>query len=158
MGADAPLGARRALALALGLALCPPLAGVARGQGGSTSVVAVPTAVALPTPGIVQFQAGRVQYQGTVQLQIRVPSNRIWTLFVRSTDPDLGGYGKPIGDLLWRRSGLSPWTGVTANEVVVATGTGDATVLVEVAVAIAEANDPPGNYDGSLLFRVQRED
>lgn len=152
---DRSAAATRVLVLALVASASPPGAIGALAQP-EPAILAIPTQVGLPVPGVADYEMGHVQYQGTVELSIVIPGNQSWIVFVRSDDPDLGGYGKPVGDLLVRRNGVPTWMSASNVEQVLATGNGSQFVQVDVAIALAWSADPPDVYGGTLVFRVRK--
>lgn len=149
---DAP-GLRIALAGLFAGGLLAGIAGPAPAQ--PIDMIASPGAAGLPPPVTADFEVGRVEYAGTVELVVRPKnSNKTWYLYVRTDDADLGGYGKPVDDLLWRVDGAGPWRSVDAVEQLVATGKDDDSVLLDVAMALDWSLDVPDTYAGDLVFRV----
>ncbi|HUP18884.1 MAG TPA: hypothetical protein VM778_02900 [Gemmatimonadota bacterium] len=144
--------AARAIA-ALLLTVAALLAGAADAAAQSRSIFANPTQVSLPIPGAADFDFGYVQYQGTVQLSIDVPGTSNWAIHVHIDDPDLG-FGKPVGDLLYQMAGGAGWSSATPGEQLLTSGSGDATIQVEIAMAVDWATDSPNDYAGTLVFRV----
>ncbi|MBW3660720.1 MAG: hypothetical protein KY397_03700 [Gemmatimonadetes bacterium] len=103
----------------------------------------------------MDFEFGRVEYVGTIELVVDAKNPILtWYTYVHTDDVDLGGYGKPVSDLLWRVQGTSTWTSVEGSERLVASGAGDASVFLELAVALRWADDVPGTYAGDLVFRT----
>lgn len=119
------------------------------------NVTAVPTAITLPDPGAMDFEFGQVESLGTIEIIVDTKrADAQWYLFVHSQNVDLGGYGKPTSDLLWRVDG--DWLPVSASETLVASGTGVQSVFVELAMALSWTDDVPGTYAGDLEFRIHK--
>lgn len=126
-------------------------------QGGNFGVTVTPTAAAFPTPTSMDFDGG---YVDAAPLDVDVtsrPRQRTWDLYIRSTDPDMGGYGKPVSDILWRLDGMSTWVALDAIDQVVVSGQGDQTVRVHFRVRLDWASDVPGDYFTGLTFTAVRQ-
>lgn len=131
------------------------LVGAADAQ--KVDVVAIPTALTLPVPSAMDFEFGLVESLDRVEIVVDTAKPLDdWFVFVHSDDPSLGGYGKPISDLLWRVQGASSWNPIGASEAMVANGQGDTSIFVEVAIALSLSEDPPGLYAGDLVFRIDK--
>lgn len=118
-------------------------------------VTAVPTTITFPDPGAMDFEFGQVESLGSLEIIVDAKrANAQWYLFVHSENVDLGEYGKPTSDLLWRVDG--DWLPVSASEMLVASGTGDQSVFVELAMALSWTDDVPGTYAGELEFRIHQ--
>lgn len=119
-------------------------------------VDAVPALARFATPTAGDFSAGGVDYVAVdLVVSTHKPKDR-WTLYVHSDDLDLGGYGKPLGDLMWRVSGASAWIPVGTSEQVVGSGQGGDTVAVELRTALDWAADAPDDYGAILVFRIDK--
>lgn len=143
------------LALAL-TALFALLPRAAAAQGGNITVTLTPAAVAFPAPGIADFDVGWIDHPGlTVSITSR-PSHAAWELRIRATDPGMGGYGKPLTDLLWRADGSSVWLPISQAESVVVQATGDTDVTIYFRLLLDWESDLPGSYATGLTFSALR--
>lgn len=117
-------------------------------------LLATPGSAMLPEPNMVDFEDGLVEYAGAIELVVAPRNtNKTWFLFVRTDDLDLGGYGKPIDDLVWRiRDGS--WNAVDSSYEFVESGTGNGSVFVEIALFLRWDRDLPDIYGGDLVFHV----
>lgn len=127
----------------------------ARAQG-NVSTTITPTAVVFPAPGLAEFTAGYVDAAPvTVHLRSR-PTRFPWELQIRSDLADLGGYGKPVSDILWRPDHSTTWQPLSTADQVVATGAGDTLLLLHFRMRLDWAYDEPGDYGLSLTFSALR--
>lgn len=123
------------------------------GQGpGRLDVSVSPSRVAFPTPGVDDFERGGVRVEGvTVDVQAR--GFVFWVLTIRSEDPDLGGYGKPLSDLQWRQPG-DAWQPMATSEEVVAFGFTSQQVDLDFRTLLAWENDSPDSYGAGITLQV----
>jgi hypothetical protein len=123
------------------------------GQGpGRLDVDVSPSRVAFPTPGVDDFERGGVRVEGvTVDVQTR--GFAFWILTIRSEDPDLGGYGKPISDLQWRQPG-DAWQPMATSEDVVAFGFTSRQVDLDFRTLLAWEEDSPESYGAGITLQV----
>lgn len=123
------------------------------GQGpGRIEVSVSPSRVAFPTPGVADFESGGVRVDGvTVDVQTR--GFVFWVLTIRSEDPDLGGYGKPISDLQWRQPG-DAWQPMATSEEVVAFGFTSRQVALDFRTLLAWDEDSPDSYGAGITLQV----
>lgn len=123
------------------------------GQGpGRLDVDVSPARVSFPTPDVDDFERGGVRVEGvTVDVQTR--GFAFWVLTIRSEDPDLGGYGKPISDLQWRQSG-DAWQPMATREEVVAFGFTSRQVDLDFRTLLAWEEDPPDSYGAGITLQV----
>lgn len=125
-------------------------------QRGNIQVTLTPTEVAFPTPGMADFDTGWVEHPGlTVSVRSR-PAHVAWEIRLHATDPALGGYGKPLGDMLWRVDGAGPWQPLSTQETPILQGTGDAEVSVQFRMRLDWDADLPGDYGTGLTFTAIR--
>ncbi len=110
-----------------------------------------PAAIAFSTPGVAEFDAGRVD-SPPITITIE-PVNRVrpWQLYLESASPDFGGYGKPLETLLVRTEATG-WAPVSQVSQPIATGTGPQTVVLFFRVLLDWALDEPGSYGAALAF------
>lgn len=143
---------RRRCALVGGLCVALLLPACVRAQGLLAATVA-PGRVAFPDPGVREFDGGSVRLEG-VEVDVRVSGSRPWVLTVRSENPDLGGYGKPLSDLQWRLPG-GDWRPVSTGREVVEVGAGSRRVRLDLRALLSWDRDRPGSYDAGLTFEVR---
>lgn len=125
------------------------------GGGGGLKLSLNQTAIAFPMPGITDFDAGWVDATGiTAQVDDRGGPDT-WELRLRADMPDMGGYGKPVGDILFRPEGSSTWTALSTTDQVIAQGSGNGNVTVYFRLRLDYATDLPDNYTADLTFYVQ---
>jgi len=123
--------------------------------GPPITVTPTPGNVVFPTPGVPEFDAGYVDQSGvTVTVQPR-PNKGPWELLIRSDMPDMGGYGKPVGDILWRLSGSSTWTPLTTTDQIVTQGQDTQDVVIYFRLLLNWANDEPNTYTANIVFTAQ---
>lgn len=116
----------------------------------STSVMA------LPTPGVLDFDAGWVEYPGMIVFVDSRPPRESWELRIRAGGPDMGGYGKPLDDILWRTDASMTWAPLTTADQVVLQGQGDREVTVYFRVLLGWDVDVPGTYAVDVTFTATR--
>lgn len=113
------------------------------------------TLIGFPTPGITDFDTGWVDHPGLVVSIKSRPKKESWELRIRADSPDLGGYGKPAEDVLWRVDG-SPWRPLRASGDAVLQGQGDGDVTVYFRLRLDWAADLPGDYAVDVIFSASR--
>lgn len=127
-------------------------AGIA-GQGpGSLAVSVSPSRVSFPTPGVEDFERGGVRVEG-VTVDVETRGFAFWILTIRSDDPDLGGYGKPIGDLQWRQPG-DAWQPMATSEEVVAFGFTSRQIDLDFRTLLRWEEDSPDSYGAGIDLQV----
>lgn len=134
-----------------------------RGQGqsepqgqGNVRTLITPAALVFPTPGVAEFSAGYVDSEPVrVDIQSR-PVRFPWELLMRAEEPDMGGYGKPISDILWRPDGAMTWEPLSTLDRLVAAGVGDDVLLLHFRMRLDWAYDEPGDYAVALTFTAIR--
>jgi hypothetical protein len=147
-------------------------AGLLRAAGLVAAIAALPTAVvgqgnleitlstsniAFPTPGFAHFDAGWIDHPGmTVSVRSR-PPHATWALWVRADDLTLGGYGKPVSDIVWRREGGTIWTPLSGTDALVMEGAGDQSVTLYFRTALRWDTDLPDTYSAGLTFTAVRQ-
>lgn len=147
--------ALHALVVALVLLVVTASAGAAQGPpGGGLSLAVNPTDVIFSEPGITEFMDGWA-YFSTVTITVDGPPPAGWNLFLRSDDPDLGGYGKPVDDLLWRLDGTGTWNALSTDDQMVVSGTGPTDVDIHLRVRLAWSLDEPAQYGAGMTFTLQ---
>lgn len=123
---------------------------------GNVRTTITPVAVAFPTPGVGDFSAGYID-GGPVEVDIQSrPSRVTWELQLRADAPDMGGYGKPVADILWRPEGSTSWQPLSTLDQVVASGSGDQLVRVHFRLRLDWAFDEPGSYSVPVTFTALR--
>lgn len=114
-------------------------------------VTLLPPGVVFPTPSEPEFDAGWVDHPGMViTVEPRNPNRPDWQLFIRATAPDMGGYGKPVSDILYRPEGSSAWTPLSTSPQILAEGFQAGTVTVYFRLRLDWLLDAPGSYDVPL--------
>lgn len=126
------------------------------GPGGPPAQLTVsPTDVMFPAPTDIEYDAGWVDYGGvSITLEPRGNRNN-WQLFVQASAADMGGYGKPVGDVLVRAEGSSSWTPLTTTAQMVAEGSGTATITVYYRLLLDWSLDEPGAYSVPIEYSAQ---
>ncbi len=125
------------------------------GGGGALRLSLSQEAIAFPMPGIAEFDAGWVDATGiTAEVTDRGRPDT-WELRVRADVADMGGYGKPVGDILFRPEGSNTWTPLSTTDQVIAQGSGDGSVTIYFRLRLDYAADLPDNYTADLTFYIQ---
>lgn len=146
----------RAVGLAAAVALTMaafPLAAASQGNLTATLSNAV---IAFPTPGVGEFDTGWIDHPGLVISITSRPQRLVWELRIRADAPNMGGYGKPVADLLWRHAGSGTWTPLSGTDAAVIQGTGDQDVTLYFRTLLDWALDAPDFYAAGLTFTVLR--
>ncbi len=130
--------------------------GCASGSGRYTLRVQ-PQLVAFPIPTLADFETGWIA-SAPVSIRVRPRGNANfgWALCIRSDDPDMGGYGKPITDLEWRPAGQSAWQTMTGTNQLMFTGYKGEDVDVELRVRLDFNRDVPDTYSAVVVFETAR--
>lgn len=132
----------------------------AQGQSGSArSRVRVDLsqrALAFGTARYIDFDAGYIDAPSMV-VSIRPRRNQSgpWELRIQSEAPDMGGYGKPAGDILWRRAGSTTWHSLATTPQVVLQGTGFEEVTLFFRLRLDYARDLPDSYSADMAVFAQ---
>jgi hypothetical protein len=127
--------------------------GTPRGKFGLSLGTAV---IGFPAPGISDLDTGWVDHPGIVVSVQSRPPRTAWELRLRAAGPDMGGYGKPAGDILWRTDGSSAWAPLTQTDQMVLQGQGDQDVTVYFRLRVGWETDPPGTYSVGIVFSGTR--
>ena len=114
------------------------------------------TAIAFADPSVLDFDVGYTDHSGTLVSIRSRPAGTAWELRIRGDAATLGGYGKPLGDLLWRTSTSTTWTPLAGTDQTVVQGQGDADITVFFRMRLAWAADAPGSYGAAISFSVVR--
>ncbi len=143
------------LAAALGAATlavgATPVALSAQG-GPPASVTLAPADVVFPSPTDVDFDGGWVDHGGiSVTVEPKNKRRQNWQLFVQTSAADMGGYGKPVQDILVRAEGGS-WTPLGTTGALVAEGTGLTTVTLFFRLLLDWTRDEPGVYSVPIEY------
>lgn len=141
---------RLAITVLAAAALAPSPAAA---QGPGAAITLAPADVVFPSPNDVDFDAGWVDH-GSVAVTVE-PRNRNrqnWQLFVQASAADMGGYGKPVSDILVRASGSPDWVPLSTAATLVAEGTGAATITLYYRLLLAWSLDSPGAYTVPLEY------
>jgi hypothetical protein len=110
-------------------------------------VTLMPAAVVFPSPTEASFDAGWIEHGGmVVTVEPRNPNRPNWHLFIRATDADMGGYGKPVGDIVFRVDGASGWTPLSTTPQPLAEGSHNRTITVFFRLLLDWLTDGPGTY------------
>lgn len=137
-----------AAALAAGAS---PLALAAQG-GPPSNVTLAPADVVFRSPADIDFDGGWVDHGGiSVTVEPRNRQRPNWQLFVQASGADMGGYGKPVQDILVRAEGGS-WTPLGATGTLVAEGSGPATVTLFFRLLLDWTLDEPGVYSVPIEY------
>jgi hypothetical protein len=136
--------------VSLAVLLAAPTALAAQGRPGGgppANVTVAPTDVLFPAPAEVDFETGWVDHGGvTISVEPRNKNRPNWQLFVQASAADMGGYGKPVEDILVRVEGSSSWIPLSTTARLVAEGSGAASVTVYYRLTLDWATDGPGTY------------
>lgn len=149
---------RVGLALAAGMVLALHAApGAAQGPPDRGRLnVSLATAVVFPTPTIADYDTGWVEHTGFIVTIASRPATEPWELRLRANTATMGGYGKPIDDILWREDGSTVWTPLAGTEQMVLQGNGDQDVTLHLRVRLDWLTDSPGTYSAGLSFSAVR--
>ena len=119
---------------------------------GLVRILVAPSVVQFPVPSMVDFEAGYIE-TGPLEVVIESrPPRRAWDLYLRAADPDLGIYGKPLADLLWRVEGSQIWQPLTGDDQPIGSGQGDRTLRLYFRIRLDWTTDEPGDYGVGLTF------
>ena len=131
----------------------------AQGQGGGSARIRVQlsqSVVSFPAPGLTEFDAGYVDAPALfATVRPRPNQAGAWELRVQAEAPDMGGYGKPVSDILWRRDGSTTWRELTPTAQTVIQGTGPRDVTVFFRLRLDYARDAPDGYSADLSFSAR---
>jgi hypothetical protein len=128
--------------------------GCASGSGRYTLRVQ-PQLVVFPIPTLADFETGWIASAPvSIRVRPRGKANFGWALCVRSDDPDMGGYGKPISDLEWRAAGQSAWQAMNGANQLISTGYKGDDVDVELRVRLDFNRDVPDTYSAVVVFET----
>jgi hypothetical protein len=117
-----------------------------------------PPIVTFSTPTIADYDATEIVYHSTVSVVVDGRGNRTWSVCASAMTPDLGtssGVVKPLEDLQWQADG-GIWIPLSTVPQVIATGRGDATVLVQMRMLLDWGADPPGSFGTTVRVLVAR--
>ena len=116
-----------------------------------------PQLVAFPIPSLADFETGWIASAPVaIRVRPRGNANFAWALCIRSDDPDMGGYGKPISDLEWRAAGQSAWQAMNGANQLVSTGYKGDEVDVELRIRLDFDRDVPDTYSAVVVFETAR--
>lgn len=125
-------------------------------QQGRITVDLAPASVTFQPPGITDFDTGWIDHPGVTVSVVSRPQHVAWELRLHATDAGLGGYGKPLADLLWRQAGSSAWTPLTETDAVLLQTTGDADITIYFRLLLDWEADLPGSYSTGLSLTAAR--
>lgn len=146
-------GLLRAVGLVAAIATLPA---AVVGQG-NLEITLSTSNIAFPTPDFAHFDAGWIDHPGiTVSVRSR-PPHATWALRIRADDLTLGGYGKPVSDIVWRRGGASTWTPLSGTDALVMEGVGDESVTLYFRTELHWDTDLPDTYSTGLTFTAVRQ-
>lgn len=133
-----------------------PAAGQGRPGGGPPArLTVVPVDVAFSTPDQFAFGAGFVDHPGvTITVEPRNKNRQNWQLFVQASAADMGGYGKPVQDVLVRAQGSPTWIPLTTTAQLIAEGTGTSTITIYYRLLLDWGIDAPGTYSVPLEYQT----
>lgn len=134
------------------------LAGPAAAQGskGRFAMNLSTTVIAFPTPGVVDFDTGWIEYPGMIVSVDSRPPSESWELRIRAGGPDMGGYGKPSSEIFWRTDTSMAWTPLTTADQVVLQGQGDQDITIYFRVLLGWDADVPDTYSVDVAFTAVR--
>lgn len=115
----------------------------------------LPGTVVFNQPTSADFNVGFIGEPSMVLLIQPRNTNKSWQVFIRAGTPDMGGYGKPVSDVLWRTDASSVWTPLTTGYQPIAQGTGNAVVYLYFRTRLQWSLDVAGTYDAPLEFGAQ---
>jgi hypothetical protein len=141
-----------AFGLAAGLVAALPAAGAAQG-GPSAKVTVSPADVVFASPSEFDFDAGWVDHGGvTITVEPKNRNRQNWQLFVQASAADMGGYGKPVQDIMVRAQGSASWIPLGTTAQMIAEGTGTTTVTLYYRLLLDWSVDAPGAYSVPLEY------
>lgn len=121
--------------------------------GQAVDITLAPAEVAFPSPTDVAFDDGWVDHGGvSVTVEPKNRNRQSWQLFIQATAADMGGYGKPVQDILVRAQDSSTWIPLGTTGTLVAEGTGAGTVTLHFRLLLEWALDAPGVYSVPLEY------
>ncbi len=96
------------------------------------------------------YDAGYLEAIQATELSISSEAN--WQITIRTDNSSLGGYGKPISDFLWRKSGGSYQPVTNANTVVDSGTAGSPAINMDYMLLLDWTEDKPGDYSLTLIY------
>lgn len=129
--------------------------GALAAQGGPpANITLAPADVVFPSPTDIDFDGGWVDHGGiSVTVEPRNQRRQNWQLFVQASAADMGGYGKPVQDILVRAEG-GAWMALGTTTTLVAEGTGPTTVTLFFRLLLDWTLDEPGVYSVPVEYSV----
>lgn len=147
-----------AVVLVAGTTLVMPESASAQGRPGGgppANLTVAPVDVAFPPPDQFAFGAGFVDHGGvSITVEPKNKNRQNWQLFVQASAADMGGYGKPVQDVLVRAQGSATWIPLTTTTQLIAEGTGTSTVTIYYRLLLDWGVDAPGTYSVSLEYNT----
>ena len=123
------------------------------GGGPGAQLTISPADVVFPSPSEVDFDMGWVDHSGvTITVEPRNRNRQSWQLYVQAGAADMGGYGKPVQDIMVRVEGSSSWVPISTTAQMIAEGSGPATVTVHYRLLLDWSLDAPGSYSVPLEY------
>ncbi|MFO7893914.1 MAG: hypothetical protein R6U63_09275 [Longimicrobiales bacterium] len=123
------------------------------GGGPSANVTVAPPDILFPAPAQLDFEAGWVEHGGvSITIEPRNKNRQNWQLFVQASAADMGGYGKPVNDILVRVQGSASWAPLGTTAQLLAEGSGATTVTVYYRLALDWTLDAPGTYSVPIEY------
>jgi len=124
------------------------------GGGGKYRLQPSPQVLITPVPTPADLDAGQVE-AGIVSVRIvpRGKASRDWELCIRTTDPSMGGGGKPSSDVEYWPPGGSAWQPASMLNQLIAWGSGNGNVDIRFRVRV-DWTDVPGSYSSVLALTL----
>jgi len=113
-----------------------------------------PQVLIVPIPTPADLDAGQVE-AGIVSVRIvpRGNASRNWELCLRTTDPSMGGGGKPSSDVEYLPPGGSAWQPASMLNQLITQGRGRGNVDIRFRVRV-DWTDAPGDYSSVLALTL----
>jgi hypothetical protein len=120
--------------------------------------------ITFPAPTAADYINGYVNSTTgvTFTLSAQTGASRTTTVSIRSSSTDLGN-AKALGDLLWRRSDLATWNGITLSDaqveqrVMVRNGSNDPwTNTIFFRMTLDWLTDAPATYSGTYVVTLSQ--
>ena len=153
-------GGRRRIGLALmisaPLALAPEPVFAQRSDPVGMLDIDLATSFVGFAPGVPDFDVGWIDHSGLLVSVRSRPPQRTWELRMRADVSSMGGYGKPVSDILWRTAASGAWAPLSGMDQLIAQGQGDADVVIHFRVRLDWGTDVPDLYDAGITFTLDR--
>ena len=130
-----------------------PVDAQGQGRGPAAQLTVSPADVVFPSPSELDFDMGWVDHTGVaITIEPRNRNRQNWQLYVQASAADMGGYGKPVQDIMVRVEGSGSWIPVSTTAQMIAEGTGTATVTIYYRLLLDWSLDAPGSYSVPLEY------